>query len=82
MSNFWGQYSKVVVLRTLFTLNFSSKIENFLSVCYSMKISSLNQFMYVIFLFRFMVQIVISKKLDIGVKGIIYLNIVIMISKP
>ena len=29
-----------------------------------------------------MVQIVISKKLDIGVKGIIYLNIVIMISKP
>ena len=79
---FWGQYSKVVVLRTLFTLNFSSKIENFLSVCYSMKISSLNQFMYVIFLFRFMVQIVISKKLDIGVKGIIYLNIVIMISKP
>ncbi|CAD0120166.1 protein of unknown function [Streptococcus thermophilus] len=47
-----------------------------------MKISSLNQFMYVIFLFRFMVQIIISKKLDIGVKGIIYLNIVIMISKP
>ncbi|CAD0156489.1 protein of unknown function [Streptococcus thermophilus] len=46
-----------------------------------MKISSLNQFMYVIFLFRFMVQIIISKKLDIGVKGIIYLNIVIMISK-
>ena len=78
---FWGQYSKVVVLRTLFTLNFSSKIENFISVCYSMKISSLNQFMYVIFLFRFMVQIFISKKLDIGVKGIIYLNIVIMISK-
>ena len=29
-----------------------------------------------------MVQIIISKKLDIGVKGIIYLNIVIMISKP
>ena len=29
---FWGQYSKVVVLRTLFTLNFSSKIENFLSL--------------------------------------------------
>ena len=28
-----------------------------------------------------MVQIIISKKLDIGVKGIIYLNIVIMISK-
>ncbi|CAD0167893.1 protein of unknown function [Streptococcus thermophilus] len=27
-----GQYSKVVVLRTLFTLNFSSKIENFLSL--------------------------------------------------
>ncbi|CAD0138451.1 protein of unknown function [Streptococcus thermophilus] len=59
-----------------------SRYSIFLSICYSMKISSLNQFMYVIFLFRFMVQIVISKKLDIGVKGIIYLNIVIMISKP
>ena len=35
---FWGQYSKVVVLRTLFTLNFSSKIDKFLSLTMEFKL--------------------------------------------